>query len=153
MSAGKLSSNEKTVFRRMYEDVAGGMVISLSKKQRAWADSVYSKHDLDNPKNRGMEPVALRTPKPAPVKAHYHATEKGRVQVEAFRRRAAELGFTEPVPNNDQLLQLVDRIPPEAQKAIASTAAEKGLSVEKVSVAYVRKLLELAIQDEQRFQS
>lgn len=49
---GKLTSGEKRAFQAMYDNVAAGMVIQLSKKQRIWADSIFDKHKLD-----GVSPV------------------------------------------------------------------------------------------------
>jgi len=58
---GKLSTREKQIFQAMYDNVATGMVIQLSKKQRLWTDSVYDRFDLDNPKTApGTKPVAVR---------------------------------------------------------------------------------------------
>ena len=44
--SGKLSTSERKAFQAMYDDIVGGKVISLTKKQRLWADSVYEKHNL-----------------------------------------------------------------------------------------------------------
>jgi hypothetical protein len=52
MPDGKLAPGEKRAFQAMYDNVAAGMVIQLSKKQRLWADSVFDKHKLD-----GVAPV------------------------------------------------------------------------------------------------
>lgn len=46
LPAGKLSGSEKRAFQAMYDDVANGKVVRLSKKQRAWLEAVYQKHDL-----------------------------------------------------------------------------------------------------------
>jgi hypothetical protein len=43
---GKISPREKQVFQGMYDSVATGQVINLSKKQRLWAESVYDKLEL-----------------------------------------------------------------------------------------------------------
>lgn len=45
--AGKLSPSEKSSFQAMYDRVASGSQISLSPKQRAWAEGTYAKLDLD----------------------------------------------------------------------------------------------------------
>jgi len=42
----KLSTSERKAFQQMFDDLVGGKVISLSKKQRLWADSVYEHHNL-----------------------------------------------------------------------------------------------------------
>lgn len=42
----------------MYDEVATGMVIGLSKKQRAWAESVYVKNELDR-ERPAAKPVAV----------------------------------------------------------------------------------------------
>lgn len=44
---GKIPPSERKSFRGMYDQLVAGMMISLSKKQRAWVDAVYAKHDLD----------------------------------------------------------------------------------------------------------
>lgn len=44
---GKLSTSEQSSFQAMYDQVATGRQLSLSLKQRAWADGVYDRHDLD----------------------------------------------------------------------------------------------------------
>ena len=43
---GKLTAGEKLAFRQWLDDLDNG-VVSLSKKQKAWAQSVYVKHELD----------------------------------------------------------------------------------------------------------
>jgi hypothetical protein len=48
LPADKLSTSERSAFQAMYDQVASGHVLSLSFKQRAWADAVYDKHNLDN---------------------------------------------------------------------------------------------------------
>ena len=47
MPAGKLSSSEKSAFQGMYDNLMAGRVIKLSQRQRAWADEVYLKNNLD----------------------------------------------------------------------------------------------------------
>ena len=44
---GKLSASEQSSFQGMYDQVATGRVVTLSPKQRGWADASYDKHDLD----------------------------------------------------------------------------------------------------------
>jgi hypothetical protein len=153
---GKLSSNEKTVFQRMYDDVAGGMVISLSKKQRAWVDGVYDKHDLDKPQNRGNTEVKVLDKsrlhkEPASQKPHYHVTDKGKAQIEAILARARELGLPNPIPD-EMVPQLIDVIPSDVKELIVKkVAASKTLTVESLSAAYLRRLLKTAEADERRF--
>lgn len=138
LPAGKLSGNEKTVFRRMFEDVNGGMVIGLSKKQRMWAESVYDKHDLDNPKNRAPEaPPAPVAPKP---KTSFVSSPKAQAQIEAFRRRRIELGLPDPIPEAE-LPRLISTITEETMVAIDAKAKERGMASEDLAVAYIRKLL------------
>lgn len=48
MPEGKLTTSEKRAFQHMYDNVASGMVIQLSKKQRIWTDSTYDKFKLDD---------------------------------------------------------------------------------------------------------
>lgn len=57
---GKLTSSEKSSFQMMYDLLATGQQIDLSKKQRAWADSVYDKHDLDKPRTEGARKVEVK---------------------------------------------------------------------------------------------
>lgn len=59
MPPGKLSASEQTSFQAMYDQVATGWPHSLSMKQRAWADSVYDKHDLDK-ERPPARPVAVK---------------------------------------------------------------------------------------------
>jgi hypothetical protein len=44
---GKLTASEQSSFQAMYDQVATGRQLSLSPKQRAWADGAYDRHDLD----------------------------------------------------------------------------------------------------------
>jgi hypothetical protein len=46
LTCGKLTSSERTAFQQMYDDIMGGRVIDLSKKQRLWADSLFEKYKL-----------------------------------------------------------------------------------------------------------
>lgn len=57
---GKLTSGEKSSFQMMYDQLATGQQIGLSKKQRAWADGVYDKHDLDKPRAEGARKVEVK---------------------------------------------------------------------------------------------
>lgn len=45
LPAGKLSN--RNIFQSMYDNLAIGKIISLSKKQRAWVERVYKEHKLD----------------------------------------------------------------------------------------------------------
>lgn len=58
LPANKLAVSERKIFQAMYDEVATGMVIGLSKKQRAWAESVYVKNDLDR-ERPAAKPVAV----------------------------------------------------------------------------------------------
>lgn len=133
MPGGKLTSNEKTVFQRMYDDVAGGMVISLSKKQRAWLDGVYDKHDLDKPQNRGTTRVRVldksRLHKEAPKKTPFQETSDGKAQLEAFRR------VENPTPEN-----LVSALLPGMRRLIEEKAKDRGKPFEELATAFVRTL-------------
>lgn len=46
LPAGKLSTSEKKAFQAMFDGLANGKYIGLSRKQRAWAEEVYRKNDL-----------------------------------------------------------------------------------------------------------
>ena len=59
MPPGKLSASEQASFQAMYDQVASGRQLSLSMKQRGWADSVYDKHDLDK-ERPPARPVAIK---------------------------------------------------------------------------------------------
>lgn len=54
----KLSVSERKTFQAMYDQLAAGMMIGLSKKQRVWADSVYDRNDLDR-ERPAAKPVAI----------------------------------------------------------------------------------------------
>jgi hypothetical protein len=43
---GKLSVSERKAFQAMYDDLVNGKYISLSRKQRSWAEQIYMKHEL-----------------------------------------------------------------------------------------------------------
>jgi len=45
MPPGRLTN--RPVFQAMYDSLATGKAISLSKKQRAWAEGVYKENKLD----------------------------------------------------------------------------------------------------------
>lgn len=60
MPMGKLSSSEKKSFQAMYDQLATGRQISLSQKQRAWADGVYDRHDLDKPRAEGAKKIEVK---------------------------------------------------------------------------------------------
>lgn len=55
----KISVSERKIFQAMYDELAAGMVIGLSKKRRAWADAVYDKNDLDS-ERPAAKPVAIQ---------------------------------------------------------------------------------------------
>jgi len=46
LTSNKLTRSEQVAFQQMFDDLVGGKIIELSKKQRLWADSVYEKHKL-----------------------------------------------------------------------------------------------------------
>lgn len=140
---GKLSANEKTVFQRMYDDVAGGMVISLSKKQRAWVDGVYDKHDLDKPENRGTTEVKVLDKSRLHKEPKSDVSPKVRAQAELVQNRARELGLSHPIPD-DQLDQLLSVLPSSVIGRITEKVAHsKGLTVEGLCRAYLRRLLQV----------
>ncbi len=58
LPADKLGFHDRKPFQAMYDQLAAGMMIGLSKKQRAWADSVYDKNDLDR-ERPAAKPVAV----------------------------------------------------------------------------------------------
>ena len=47
MPSEKLSPGERRSFQGMYDYLMSGRITTLSKKQRAWVDEAYDKHDLD----------------------------------------------------------------------------------------------------------
>lgn len=56
LSAKRLKPAEKRAFQGMYDDLQNGVIIHLSKKQRAWVKSVYQDHDLH------MKPLPPKKP-------------------------------------------------------------------------------------------
>lgn len=44
--SGKLAGAELKAFQGMFDDIVGGKIISLSKRQRLWADTLYEKYNL-----------------------------------------------------------------------------------------------------------
>lgn len=46
LTCGKLTRAEQSAFQEMFDNLAQGMVIQLSPKQRIWADSVYEKYKV-----------------------------------------------------------------------------------------------------------
>lgn len=63
-----LTTNEKTVFRRMLEDIQEGNVISLSKNQRAWVQERYDHHNLSKYYETHPVPQKVWTREPEPKK-------------------------------------------------------------------------------------
>ncbi len=57
LPVGKLASGEKLAFQQWLDDLDSG-VVSLSKKQRAWAQSAIVKYELD--KGPRPSPKALK---------------------------------------------------------------------------------------------
>jgi hypothetical protein len=47
MPVGKLTGAEKSAFQGMFDNLTTGRIVRLSMRQRAWADEVYDKNDLD----------------------------------------------------------------------------------------------------------
>ena len=47
LPADKLSTSERSAFQAMYDQIASGHQLSLSFRQRSWADAVYDKNKLD----------------------------------------------------------------------------------------------------------
>lgn len=58
LPADRLTVSERRIFQAMYDEVAAGMVVGISKKQRAWADSVYDRNELDK-ERPAAKPVAI----------------------------------------------------------------------------------------------
>lgn len=46
LPSGKLAPPEKKAFQAMFDDLANGKRIGLSKKQRQWLEAVFHKHEL-----------------------------------------------------------------------------------------------------------
>ena len=60
LPAGKLSSSEKRAFQAMFDDLANGKIIGLSKKQKAWANEVYVKNDLHKKPLQRLKKIAVK---------------------------------------------------------------------------------------------
>jgi len=56
---GKLTSGEKLAFQQWVDDLDSG-VVSLSRKQRAWAHMVFVKHGLDKGERPPPKPIKGR---------------------------------------------------------------------------------------------
>ena len=52
----KLASSTATSFRRMKEDMEGGSIVALSKKQREWVERVYRENDLHKQEGKALPP-------------------------------------------------------------------------------------------------
>ncbi len=50
----KLTKSEKGAFQAMYDDLANGKIVRLSKKQRQWLEAVYYHHNLH------QKPITLK---------------------------------------------------------------------------------------------
>jgi hypothetical protein len=75
----------------------------------------------------------------------HHLTPSGRKQVEALRERAKELGIPWPVPDS-MLSMLTDALPPNVEHEIGQFTKD-ALRAERIRIAYLRQLLQLAEQD------
>lgn len=60
LPAGRLSSSERRAFQAMYDDLSNGKVVSLSKKQRAWLEAIYQKHELHRKPLPKLKKIATR---------------------------------------------------------------------------------------------
>ena len=60
MPTGKLSASEQRAFQSMYDTLMAGRVIRLSMRQRAWADEIYKKHDLDKERKHPAKRVTVK---------------------------------------------------------------------------------------------
>lgn len=63
---GKLTSGEKLAFQQWLDDLDSG-VVSLSKKQRAWAQGVFVKHKLDKGERPPPKPLKGRVKNEFPL--------------------------------------------------------------------------------------
>lgn len=64
LTCGKLTSGEQTAFQHMFDDLMGGKIIELSKKQRLWADSVYEKYKVGEIRSLVRKEARARIQKP-----------------------------------------------------------------------------------------
>lgn len=64
LTCGRLTSSEQTAFQQMYDDLMGGKIIELSKKQRLWADSVYEKYKVGDIRATVRKEARARVQKP-----------------------------------------------------------------------------------------
>lgn len=131
-SDGTLSPSEKRAFQHMYDNVAAGMVIQLSKKQRLWLDGVYAKLKDDRKLQPGQKKVEVKDKqllRPQP-------TSKA-----SLLQRARALGLPDPVPE-DKLPLLFEGLSAAEKSAIARRASEKGCSSETLALAYVKRLVQ-----------
>jgi hypothetical protein len=63
LTSGKLTGTEQRVFQGWYDDIMGGKRISLTPKERLWADSVYEKHKLGDVRYAGRKEARARIQK------------------------------------------------------------------------------------------
>lgn len=59
MPIGKLTHAERGAFQGMYDLLATGRQINLSKKQKVWVLTAYDKHDLDK-ERAAVKPVEVK---------------------------------------------------------------------------------------------
>lgn len=67
LTSGKLTGGELSAFQQMYDDLMGGKIIGLSKKQRLWADSVYEKYKLGEIRAQVRKEARARVHQAPPV--------------------------------------------------------------------------------------
>ncbi len=46
LTSGKLTGSEQRIFQGWYDDIMGGKRVSLTPRERSWADDLYEKHKL-----------------------------------------------------------------------------------------------------------
>ncbi len=63
LTSGKLNGNQQKIFQGMYDDLMGGKVISLSPKQRVWADALYDEWKLGDIRYAGRKEARVRVRK------------------------------------------------------------------------------------------
>lgn len=60
LPVGKLSTSERKAFQAMYDGLANGKYIGLSRKQRSWAEQVYMKNDLHRKPLQKLKKIATK---------------------------------------------------------------------------------------------
>jgi hypothetical protein len=81
LTSGKLTGGELSAFQQMYDDLMGGKIIDLSKKQRLWADSVYEKYKVGEIRAQVRKEARARvqTPQVFPWETNLPKKPPGRV--------------------------------------------------------------------------